>query len=522
MMHRLPTSPLPLLLSLSLLLLLLLPHLSPISAQSDRVSSRHSFEPPFGRMIPNWNAGAGAFVNTSFVRLTPAKQSRTGFIWNQFPVTMTDWQATVEFSVSGLRNLGGDGFAIWFVERAEMLGAVYGSTDYWTGLGIMFDTFNNDNIGSSPLISAVYNDGTQRFDYASDGASQALQTCTFDFRNHAQPTAARIRYEQKKLTVEIAITRDANDEHLFRPCISVDFLELGTDKYFGVTAHTGDVADNHDVVSFVVSDLTPSDVDLTKVRETYAAALQDQHAQASHQEMNQQDFQHTVLTMLSQMQEEINLIQMTDLHISDWIYLQEEKAGLVGVAGVRPGGADPLPSGRIPPPGQQQQQQAAAPLTAAPEFTALVQAGEQQRQSLDAISDAQSNLLREVRGLQTTINAVSRGPAGAGGGGGQQLGASIDPQLGERVRQTADGVQALSKKVEEQVAQVKQELTRIQSTLQGVANAGGVGGGGGGGAGGGQMGWIPYLMISFTTFCVASLTWHTFTQHMKNQRYKMI
>ena len=77
------TSPLPLLLSLSLLLLSLLLTPTPLSAQSDRISPRHSFEPPFGRMIPNWNTGAGAFVNTTFVRLTPAKQSRTGFVWNQ-------------------------------------------------------------------------------------------------------------------------------------------------------------------------------------------------------------------------------------------------------------------------------------------------------------------------------------------------------------------------------------------------------------------------------------------------------
>ena len=266
-----------LLLLLSLSLLLCLPS---SLAQQDRVASRHSFEPPFGRVIPNWNAGAGAFVNSTFVRLTPAKQSRTGFIWNQvsaahcptsapvtahlptstasplpvplsccvvpqFPVTMTDWQATVEFSVTGLRNLGGDGFALWFTERSEMLGAVYGSTDYWTGLGVFFDTFNNDNIGSSPLISAVYNDGTQRFDYASDGASQALQTCTFDFRNHAQPTAARIRYEGKKLSIEIAVTRDTAEQHVWRPCISVDALELGTDKYQNISHITHHPSRSH-------------------------------------------------------------------------------------------------------------------------------------------------------------------------------------------------------------------------------------------------------------------------------------
>jgi hypothetical protein len=76
-LHHLPSS---LLLSLSLFLLLVC---LPPSLGQDKLAARHSFEPPFGRVIPYWTAGAGAFVNTTFVRLTPAKQSRTGFIWNQ-------------------------------------------------------------------------------------------------------------------------------------------------------------------------------------------------------------------------------------------------------------------------------------------------------------------------------------------------------------------------------------------------------------------------------------------------------
>lgn len=39
----------------------------------------------------------------------------------------------------------GDGFAFWYVEAPELLGPVYGSADYWKGIGIFFDTFNNDN-----------------------------------------------------------------------------------------------------------------------------------------------------------------------------------------------------------------------------------------------------------------------------------------------------------------------------------------------------------------------------------------
>ena len=458
-------------------------------------------------------------MNTSFVRLTPAKQSRTGFLWNQVPVTMTDWQVLLEFSVSGLRNLGGDGFAFWFVERPEMLGAVYGSTDYWTGLGLFFDTFNNDNLGSSPLISAVYNDGTQRFDYASDGATQALQTCSFDFRNHAQPTAARIRYERKKLTVEIAVNRDSNDQHLFRSCIDVDSLELGTDKFFGVTAHTGDVADNHDVVSLVTSDLTPTDADLQKVRESYQHLLTEQHAQPSHQEMQPNEFQHAVLTMLSQMQEEINLVQMTGLHVSDWIYMQEERSGNIGMAGVRPGG-QPETGGSKPAGG-----------LAATDLAPLITSSEEATKQLNLISDNQANMLKEIKAMQSAVGGMGRpgrpplAVGGGGGGGGAEL-ADISRELGDKVKTTTDSVQAMQKRMEEQIQQLKTDLGKIQSGISGIAASAGGGGGGGGSVSAavsdGGLGWLPYLMLSFTTFCVASLTYHTFTQHMKNQRYKMI
>ena len=480
-------------------LLLLSSSLPPALSQSNR----HSFQPPFGRTIIDWNAGAGAFVNTSFVRLTPAKQSRTGYLWNTQPVSMSDWQAVVEFSVSGLRNLGGDGFAFWYTEKSEMLGAVYGSTDFWTGLGVFFDTFNNDNIGSNPLISAIYNDGTQRYDYASDGSSQALDTCSFDFRNTAQPAAVRVRYEQKRLTVEMSVVRDSAGEYNWKPCIKVDNLELGVDKYFGLTAHTGDVADNHDVHSFVLTDLTPANADIAGIRQHYQQTLTEQHSQPSHQDLSVTDFQHTVLTMLSQMQEEINLIQMTELHVSDWIYTQEERMGTIGIAGVRPGGSEP-----------------AKPLGlgggSSVDLTPLVQSAEDSSQKLNSISDTQANLLREVRSLQTVINGLGRPgapllpPVNGGGGGGD---------VAQQVKATTDSVQALQKRMDEQVQQLKTDLGRIQSSINNV-QGGSVSSGGGGSEGG--MGWIAYLMLSFTTFCVASLTYHTFTQHMKNQRYKMI
>ena len=178
----------------------------------------------------------------------------------------------------------------------------------------------------------------------------------------------------------------------------------------------------------------------------------------------------------------------------------------MGIAGVRPGGAEP-PAPRPSLGGSS----AAGPSA---ELTQIISTTEQQGKTLDSISDSQANLLREVRSLQTVVNGLGRGGGIASAGAGQP---AADPQLADKLRAATDSVNALSKRIEDQLAQVKADVQRVQSTLQA-----GVGGGGGGGGGGAGMGWVPYLMISFTTFCVASLTYHTFTQHMKNQRYKMI
>ena len=53
-------------------------------------------------------------------------------------------------------------------------------------------------------------------------------------------------------------------------------VNLGLDKTFGVTAHTGDVADNHDVHSLIVTDLSPSTVDRDQAKEDWLMYLREQ------------------------------------------------------------------------------------------------------------------------------------------------------------------------------------------------------------------------------------------------------
>jgi hypothetical protein len=314
--------------------------------------SRHSFNPPFtNNQIAFWDAGAGAFVNTSYVRLTPARQSRTGYIWNNVKQSsMTDWEVIFEFQVSGMRHLGGDGFAFWYVEKPELLGTVYGSQDYWIGLGLFFDTFNNDGRGENPLITAQFNDGTQKFNQADDGDSTALAKCSFPFRNLQQPAACRVTYLESVLTVEIALHRDGDGNPQFVDCLRADNVELGVDKYFGLTAHTGDVADNHDIVSFIAADISPPNSNLNAARERFKQKIQLEHAKPQHQELGQRDFQHEVLTLLNQIQESVNLMELSQIGVENMLRQTAVQLGQAGQAGQ--GAAQQPPQPPQPPPQQ--------------------------------------------------------------------------------------------------------------------------------------------------------------------------
>ena len=62
------------------------------------------------------------------------------------PVGMHNWEVVIQFQVHGQgKHLFGDGFAFWYTKEKGQTGPVFGSKDYFTGLGIFFDTYSNHN-----------------------------------------------------------------------------------------------------------------------------------------------------------------------------------------------------------------------------------------------------------------------------------------------------------------------------------------------------------------------------------------
>jgi len=216
---------------------------------------------------------------------------------------MTDWEVQFDFQIKGQKMLGGDGFAFWYTDTPEVLGTVYGAADYWKGLGVFFDTYDNNAVGQNPLITAIVNDGTMRYDAGSDGEDQASGKCSYQLRNLQKPSRAKIKYQDETLSVSIAVQNDGD----FEPCFRVGNVKLGVDKYFGLSAHTGDVADSHDIYQLSTTDLSQKDADLKALREDYKKFIDEQ--QEAHDSITTKEFQHNAMTLLHQIQGSLVLLE---------------------------------------------------------------------------------------------------------------------------------------------------------------------------------------------------------------------
>lgn len=220
--------------------------------EHDYMKREHSLFKPYqgsGMTIPYWDFIGSTFVTNSYIRLTPDLQSKSGAIWNQMPCNTINWEVHINFKVHGKgKDLFGDGFAIWYAKDRLQTGPVFGSRDTFLGLAIILDTYSNHNGPHNhqhPYISAMVNNGSLSYDHDRDGTHTQLAGCEAKFRNVDYDTQISIRYEADVLTV----STNLENKNTWKTCFQVDGVKLPTGYYFGVSATTGDLSDNHDLLS---------------------------------------------------------------------------------------------------------------------------------------------------------------------------------------------------------------------------------------------------------------------------------
>lgn len=198
-----------------------------------------------------------AIASSESVRVAPSLRSQKGAVWTKQKTNFEWWEVDIAFRISGRGRIGADGLAFWFTtEKGDYNGDVFGSSDQWNGLAVFFDSFDNDNKHNNPYISAVINDGNKKYDHQNDGINQALAGCLRDFRNKPFPTRARIEFYNNVLTVLFHSGMTNNDQD-YEMCLRAENVILPKYGYFGISAATGGLADDHDVFHFLTTSLWP-------------------------------------------------------------------------------------------------------------------------------------------------------------------------------------------------------------------------------------------------------------------------
>lgn len=236
----------------------------------DYMKREHSLVKPYhgsGSFIPNWDFLGSTLITSNYIRLTPDLQSKQGALWNSIPCFVRNWELHVQFKVFGKgKDLFGDGMALWYAKEPLRIGPVFGNADPFVGLAIFMDTYANQNGPHNhghPYLSAMVNNGSMLYDHDRDGTHTEVAGCEAKFRGVEHDCFLSIRYENDELTV----STDIEGKNAWKECFKVKGVQLPTGYYFGASAATGDLTDNHDIISMKLYELDiPDDGKLNEDR----------------------------------------------------------------------------------------------------------------------------------------------------------------------------------------------------------------------------------------------------------------
>jgi len=260
-----------------MLVLLLLVRLCPTLANEETglsslhhsaIETHHSLYFPMDAALHYWSIGGATVSGKSFVRLTPASHSRSGWLLNNKAIRSNNWEMELTMSIRSPNTLGGDGFGIWVLNRTmletvgdeniRLDGNVLGMVSNFNGFGVIFDTYDNDVNGKNPMAMVLYNDGSKTVwdhdkDFEDDALAQTFNSldarCTLYSPKNERDLNLILRYQHGVLHL---YTKDpAHEEHQF--CLAVELNNKTKDTHsFAFTALTGAVADIHEIKAVTV------------------------------------------------------------------------------------------------------------------------------------------------------------------------------------------------------------------------------------------------------------------------------
>lgn len=184
-----------------------------------------------------------------------------GNVFNTERFDLKEFGLQLKFRISGSgKHLYGDGLGLWLTKkdgnpRFEE-GPVLGHTDMFTGIGILLDTFRNVESGHVHKdVSLIVSAGTEPVIFDKERPGCDAHYRYFEGREDFDvDNASMIRMWLEKNRVSLEIDRYAKGD--WKKCVEVDLAEYKLpanwqDSYhWSISASTGALADNHDVLEF--------------------------------------------------------------------------------------------------------------------------------------------------------------------------------------------------------------------------------------------------------------------------------
>jgi len=146
----------------------------------------------------NWKMfGASKFDDHSHaMTLVDEDPKHQGRVWSRRNFKHHSWVMEFALKVTGHGDGAdtGAGIAFWITERREKPGELYGSEEKFKGLGVFFDTHDDDGKNDNPIIMAVQNDGTMEFNHEKDGQPNRFGGCRAKYRNRNSLVRVKIKF----------------------------------------------------------------------------------------------------------------------------------------------------------------------------------------------------------------------------------------------------------------------------------------------------------------------------------------
>ncbi|KAK6464744.1 concanavalin A-like lectin/glucanase domain-containing protein [Scheffersomyces coipomensis] len=201
--------------------------------------------------IKNWDLNGNTMVkNNEYIRLTSANPHQSGNMFADLPIQAESFEMELTFHIHGEKAIGliGDGLAIWFLDQKSEIGEVFGAKNFFNGLGIMIDTYKNGKRGNFPFINLMLGDGKTKYDKGSDGYDTRLAGCTTKniYNPPGKETKMRIIYiKDGYLSIDVNYNGIHED---WTNCVTLTDVILPPVKYLGLTAETGQLYENVDIL----------------------------------------------------------------------------------------------------------------------------------------------------------------------------------------------------------------------------------------------------------------------------------